>query len=122
MNLRRMNLRRSYEVIMPVILGSLKVLFILVKGQMQDAAGIAKAIPDFSTVAGAAPLTVEALTGETVMDSIRLLSSDAAASDLPNAGVAYAEGSIRVSTYSKFLKFMHHDDNYKYSLGFTQSW
>lgn len=53
------------------MLGSLKILFILVKVGLHVAAGIGNAIPDFTSWPGAVPLIVTSLTGSDIMDNIK---------------------------------------------------
>lgn len=69
------NLRDTYKILRPLILGSIKILFILVKVGFHVAAGIGNAIPDFQMLSGVEPISALALTGETVMDSIKWISS-----------------------------------------------
>lgn len=68
--------REKYKKLRPLILGSIKLLFILVKAGLHVTAGIGNAIPDFQSVPGAEPLTAVSLTGETVMGNIKCVASE----------------------------------------------
>ncbi|CAM6087213.1 unnamed protein product [Calypogeia fissa] len=64
----------AYKTLRPLILGSIKILFILVKAGLHVAAGIGNAVPNYTDIPGVEPLLVTSLTGETIMESMKGIS------------------------------------------------
>ncbi|CAM6123173.1 unnamed protein product [Calypogeia fissa] len=75
----------GYKTLRPLILGSIKILFILVKAGLHVAAGIGGAVPDFNAIPGIEPIVAMTLTGDTIMQSIKGISSTAIDSTLREA-------------------------------------